>query len=80
MQKLRVNKRKAYITADYVVPENRWKDVPLLEIKTYLADAVVKTLQAMTEKLAKSNIDVDASKLSEDARKAIIAFLAECCD
>ena len=77
VQKLRVNKKEAYVTADYVVPEARWKVVSLEEIKRYLAAAVTETLQAMSDKLGKSKIIVDSIKLAEDATKATTAFLAE---
>ncbi len=77
VQKLRVNKRDAYITADYVVPEERWKGVPLAEIKRYFGAAAVETLQAMSQKLATAKIAIDATQLDEDARKAVAAFLAE---
>lgn len=80
VQKLRMNKKEAYVTADYVVPEARWKGVPLEEIKRYFAAAVTETLQAMSDKLVKSKIAVDSTKLSEDVNKATTAFLAEAPD
>jgi hypothetical protein len=76
IQKLRVNKKKEYVTADFVVPEARWKGASLEEIKRYLAAAAAETLQAMSDKLVKSKIVVDSIKLSEDVNKAIAAFLA----
>lgn len=77
VQKLRVSKKEACITADYVVPESRWKGVPLKEIKRYLAAAATETLQAMSDRLVKSKIAVDSIKLAEDISKATAAFLAE---
>lgn len=76
VQKLRVNRKESYVTADYVVPEARWKGVPIADIKKYLAAATAETLQAMAETLTKSSIDVDSAKLSEDVGKATTAFLA----
>jgi len=76
VQKLRLNKKGASITADYVVPEYRWKGVPVGDIKKYLANAASETLRAMSDKLTKSKIAVDAEKLSEDVSKATRDFLA----
>lgn len=80
VQKLRVNKKEAYVTADYVVPEIRWKGVPFSDLKAYLAAAVLETLQAMTDKLAKAKIEMESETLIEDANKATAAFLAENAD
>jgi hypothetical protein len=77
VQKLRVNKKEEYVTADYVVPEARWKGVSLEETKRYLAAAVTETVRAMSDKLVKSRIVVDSIKLAEDVSKATAAFLAE---
>ena len=75
VQKLRVNKKQSYVTADYVIPESRWKCVPFSELKAYLASATVETLQTMSEKLAKSRIAIDTQSLMNDVTSAITAFL-----
>ena len=75
VQKLRVNKKESYVTADYVIPETRWKGVRLSDLKAYMAAATVETLQAMSDKLAKSRIVVDTQSLNQDATSAITAFL-----
>jgi hypothetical protein len=75
VQKVRINRKEAYVTADYVVPESRWKNVPPADIKKYLATAAVETLRDMCEKLLKSKIDVDSARLAEDVNKATTAFL-----
>jgi hypothetical protein len=80
VQKLRLNKKESYVTVDFVVPESRWKGVPIGDIKIYLAAAVAKALQAMSDKLSKSKIAVDSIKLSDDVSKATKAFLAEAPD
>ena len=77
VQKIRVNKKEEYITADYVVPEGRWKGVPLEEIKRYFAAAAMETLKVMSDKLIKSKIKVDSTKLAEDANRAITAFMEQ---
>lgn len=80
VQKLRLSRKGEYVTGASVVPEARWKGVPLEEIKRYLAAGVTEILQAMSDKLVKSKIAVDSIKLSEDVNKATTAFLAEAPD
>jgi len=76
VQRLRVNRRDAYVTADFVVPEVRWDGVALEDIKRYFAAGAVETLRAMCVHLRKLKIDVDSERLVEDARKATASFLA----
>jgi hypothetical protein len=77
IQRLRINRKAAYLTADYIVPEARWNGIPLLEIKKYVAAAVIETVQAMNQHLVKLKIIVDGAKLIEDVDKAAAAFLEE---
>jgi hypothetical protein len=75
VQRLRINRKDAYVTADFVMPEARWKGIPLEDIKAYLAAGAVETLQAMCEHLRKLKMEVNAAKLIEDANLATAAFL-----
>ena len=76
VQKLRLNLKDAYITADYVIPETRWRGVPLPGIKVYLAAATLEVLQSMSARLVKAKVPCDFAKLLGDARIATSAFLA----
>ena len=75
VQKLRLNLKQAYITADYVIPETRWRGLPLSDIKVYLAAAVLEALQSMSARLVKAKVPCDLAKLLGDARSATSAFL-----
>jgi hypothetical protein len=77
VQRLRINRKDAYVTADFVMPEARWKGIPLEDIKSYLAAGALETLQAMCEHLKKLKIEVNAAKLIEDANLATAAFLGQ---
>jgi hypothetical protein len=76
VQKLRLNLKEAYITTDFVIPESRWRGVPLSEIKVYLAAAALEALQSMLGRLVKAKVPCDCAKLLGDARSAASAFLA----
>jgi len=77
VQRLRINRKDAYVTADFVMPEARWKGIPLEDIKAYLAAGAVEALQAMCAHLKKLKIEVNAARLIEDANIATAAFLGQ---
>lgn len=75
VQGLRIRRKDAYVTADYVIPVARWKDVPLPALKAYFAAAAVMTIEAMAAHLKKLKVAVDAEMLTEDVKMAAGAFL-----
>ena len=75
VQRLRINRKSAYVTADYVMPEERWNGVALTDIRKYLAAAAVEATRAMGQHLVKLKIAVDSSRLDEDVNQAVAAFL-----
>lgn len=77
VQRPRINRKDAYVTADYAVPVEHWKDVPLPDLKKCFAEAAVKTVDTMVEHLKKLKVEVNAKMLAEDVNKAVTAFLKE---
>jgi hypothetical protein len=77
VHKLRINRKDAYVTADYVIPEARWNGVAPSEINKYLAAAVRETVHAMSQHLVRLKVTVDAVKLTEDVCKSAATFLKE---
>jgi hypothetical protein len=56
LQKLRLMKKKRYITVDIGMPISRWENVPPKLIKQYLIDNLKLALEAFVNKLKKERI------------------------
>jgi len=75
VQKVRVSRKGEYVTADFVIPESRWKGVPFETFKRYLAAGATATLKAMATRLVKVKIPINSVELLEDVSKATTSFL-----
>jgi hypothetical protein len=73
-EKLRLSRKRRYITVDIGVPRSRWQGVTAEEIRKYLADSLEQGLAQMVEKLTKSKIDVNAEALTADFSNALRKF------
>jgi hypothetical protein len=75
VQKVRINRKGMYITADLVIPENRWQELSIAEFKKYLSKGVEQTIKAMCDRLEQLKISFDAERLNSDVSKAIASFV-----
>ncbi len=76
IERLRRRRPARYITADIVVPVNRWKGKKESAIKKYLAEKVRSALEMCVARLKKDKETVEGDALFADVDKAIAEFLA----
>lgn len=69
VQKIRLSRKGRYVTADYVVPESRWKGAGLRDLKAYTFSAVTNTLVEMCDKLKDAGAVVKSDELFMDLAK-----------
>jgi len=75
-EKLRLQKKRRYITVDLGVTERIWQSGSE-EIKSYLARTVLECLGAIIAKVKSAKLEVDAERLERDFHDAIEAFLKD---
>jgi hypothetical protein len=75
LQRLRLMKKKRYITVDIGMPKSRWQNVPPEKIKQYLFDNLKLALEAFVQKLKKEHISVDEQRLFTDLKNVEREYL-----
>lgn len=75
IERIRRNKKDRYITADIVIPENRWKGLSQETFAEYLTSRVKAALLECVSALNKQKIDVDKERLLFDFAEAEAEFL-----
>ena len=72
---MRRHKKEKYLTADICIPEKRWKGVPELGFRRYLALAVKVALETCASYLARQKVQVDVHRLLLDYEEVEAKFL-----
>jgi hypothetical protein len=75
LQRLRLLKKRKYISVDIGMPRSRWKNVSPLLIRQYLLTNLKMALEAFVKKLKKEHIPVDDKRLFEDFSKVEKEYL-----
>ena len=75
-QRLRISRKRGYVTIDIVMPRSRWERRGASDIKEFLAHFTQEAIDLMASKLIKSKIKVDSIRLNADVREALSRFLA----
>jgi hypothetical protein len=65
-ERIRRNKKNAYITADLGFPSYEWKDKSDEHIKRYLAQSVETGLRCCLERLERDGVAVEGHRLLTD--------------
>jgi hypothetical protein len=73
-QRLRLQRKKRYITIDIVMPENRWLGASAADIRTFLARMTEEAIELMIAKLEKSGVKVESEKLRADLRQVLAEY------
>jgi hypothetical protein len=75
IERIRRRRQARYITADIVVPVQRWKGKTERQLKKYLAGKVRSALELLVARLRKDNEEVDDAALFTDIDAGIAEFL-----
>ena len=74
-ERLRRNRKAAYITVDIALPSKEWKGRSDLHIRRYLLKVVEMGLRCCLDRLRKDRVTVKAEKLLEDFSRVKELFL-----
>lgn len=75
VQKIRINRKGSYITADFVIPEEKWNGVDISKINSYLSSGILDVINKMCCHLDSLKIEIDKLKIKRDINIAISKFL-----
>jgi hypothetical protein len=76
IERIRRSRKKRCITADIVIPMERWQTLPTPELKQYLANQIRESLTICAARLIKDGETVNNGLLLADVDYAISEFLA----
>ena len=76
VDRIRRNKKGAYLTADICIPKRRWEGIPARGFSQYLSTAVKDALETCIAYLKKQNVEVDEHHLLLDYGEVEAEFLS----